>query len=724
MICDREGYHRTNCPWYSCGLWKQLNMPANGSRYSSTFSNLEDRNLNILKNAIEDIELNEETERSMVLLKQVYDICLDEDAVDEAGQQPLIKLMDKTLGHHMSPMDLILQRHIPSDGVPLETRIAKLWLDHGLQSLISLYIGQDEKNSSRYIIYLGTPLLGLGVDSHELYLSNDTDNEELMADYFKAMQEFNTLWKYGNLTHSLNEDEIFALKELLKFETTLAAASLVNGSLEEAQYNLVKFATLDSISSRFSLTLVMEEFPAVNEVNIFQPNFFSNIDSILEDTPDEIIHAYLAWLVLLDQFKFLGRDYRQLYYDYFENHEENCETCGRPYDCLEYIMGDISDSPGLGKGQLLREVCWVQFYTSFDASVAFVLLTIDHTILTIGMALGKLFITSSSFDDETVSSVDEMVNELVAGFKQIVTENGWMDDETKERTYEKIDAMRRVVGYPALMFNSLDEYYSPLLEDQHDFCGTVIYPTDGFLEINRKLTSWSFHADARKLVESPDFSLMEGSPAITNAWYMYSKNGMYIPAGIIQFPIFGKDVPPAVNFGALGTIMSHELTHALDDYGSGVDANGNLNTLWSESSTEKFYEKVKCMSDQYDDYCYIINDEEFCVDAEDTLSENIADSGSVMGSYIAYKNFVKDRQELLLPSFQDFTMEKIFFLSYGNLFCAAMSDEDLMDMLDYDEHAPMRDRVNGVLRNVDQFAITFNCPPGSPMNPVEKCVVW
>ncbi|KFD59607.1 hypothetical protein M514_05499 [Trichuris suis] len=663
-------------------------MPSDDSSEFSTLSTVADRNLYILKNAIEDIELNEETERSMVLLKQVYDICVDEDAADEAGPQPLIKLMDKTLGHHMSPMDLILQGHIPSDDVPLETRIAKLWLDHGLRSLISLYIGQDEKNSSRYIIYLGGPLLGLGVDSYEWYLSNDTDDEELMAEYFEAMKAFNTLWKYGSLSHSLDEDEILALKELLKFETTLAAASLVNGSLEEAQYNLVNSATFDDISSRFSLTLLMEDFPPVSDVNIFEPNFYSNLDSVLEGTPDEIIHAYLAWIVLLDQFKFLGNEHRQLYYEYFEKHEENCQTCGRPYDCLEYMMGDISDSPGLG------------------------------------MALGKLFITSSSFDDETISEVYEMTNELVAAFKQIVKENKWMDSETKERTYEKIDAMGRIIGYPAFIFDSLDDYYSPLLEDQQDFHGTVIDAKDNFLEVNHKLMAWSFRAGAKKLLELPDFSLMEGSPAIMNAWYTYSKNGMYIPAGIIQFPIFGKALPAAVNFGALGSIMSHELTHGLDDYGSTVDANGNLNSLWSESSAEKFNEKVKCISDQYDDYCYIINDEEFCVHADDTVSENIADSGGVMGSFSAYKNFVKDRQEMLLPSFQNFTMEKIFFLSYGNVFCAAMTDEDLLDTLDHDGHAPMRDRVNGVLRNFDQFANTFNCPPGSAMNPVEKCVLW
>ncbi|CDW61127.1 endothelin converting enzyme 1 [Trichuris trichiura] len=356
--------------------------------------------------------------------------------------------------------------------------------------------------------------------------------------------------------------------------------------------------------------------------------------------------------------------------------------------------------------------------------------------------MGKIFVQRKKFDNESKSDVDKMVTELKNAFNLLLNENNWMDEPTKQKAKEKIHQMISSIGYPEEI-NKLDTIYEPLLEKHDDFHDTIINSNDSFFEINTKMLTWLRQKQNNQIGKPFDRHDFGGSPVIVNAWYAPSKNSIVFPAGILQPPFYDKTSPAAVNFGSIGSVIGHEITHGFDDQGAEYDSYGNLNVQnciqyfeylvdfreifykwWTNSSKEKFEEKVQCFVDQYSHFCYPELGDNVCVKGENTKGENIADNGGIKQSFAAYKALTKGKPQEVLPSLEQFTMDQIFFLSFANFWCGNFRNKFLQNMIDTNEHAPGRNRVVGTLQNFDEFAKAFNCPLGSVMNPEKKCVVW
>lgn len=219
------------------------------------------------------------------------------------------------------------------------------------------------------------------------------------------------------------------------------------------------------------------------------------------------------------------------------------------------------------------------------------------------------------------------------------------------------------------------------------------------------------------------------SPAIQNAWYQPWLNSLTIPAGEIQSPFFHIDYPAAVNFGGLGAVAGHELTHGFDDDGVQFGPDGGLypDGWMSKESSDYFHVNIsECVINQYNQYCYKdLPSGKMCINGKVTQGENIADDGGTKTAFNAYQEWVKKHgYEALLPGLESFTMNQIFFLEFAQSWCGAIKPEALEKQLLLDVHSPYRNRVIGTLSDMKEFQATFQCKAGDKMVPEHRCDVW
>ncbi|KTF74502.1 hypothetical protein cypCar_00022185 [Cyprinus carpio] len=308
----------------------------------------------------------------------------------------------------------------------------------------------------------------------------------------------------------------------------------------------------------------------------------------------------------------------------------------------------------------------------------------------LGFALGALFV-KATFSEDSKAFVEDMVSEIKWAFEDSLKTVSWMDPETKKAAKEKADALYNMVGYPKFIMNpkELDKVFNDLM------CTPLI---SVFLSVYR----WSM------------------TPPTVNAYYNPTKNEMVLPAGILQAPFYNHAWPKAMNFGGIGVVMGHELTHAFDDQGREYDKDGNLRQWWQNSSVEAFKHQTQCMVEQYSNYS--INKEP--LNGKHTLGENIADNGGLRAAYKAYINWIeKNGEEATLPAL-GMTNHQLFFVGFAQVWCSVRTPESSHEGVITDPHSPSRFRVIGTISNSHEFSTHFGCKADSPMNPKQKCELW
>ncbi|KAH8355313.1 hypothetical protein KR093_010763 [Drosophila rubida] len=309
-----------------------------------------------------------------------------------------------------------------------------------------------------------------------------------------------------------------------------------------------------------------------------------------------------------------------------------------------------------------------------------------------------------------------MINNIRSVFNDILDEVKWMDDRTRLEAKKKLHSMAMHIGYPDEILDSkkLAKYYQRL--DLHPdqfleaYLALNIFQTDYLfsqlrLPVNK--TDWHHHAHS----------------AVVNAFYVYDENSIVLPAGILQGAFYNANRPKYLDFGAIGSLIGHEITHGFDDEGSQFDLEGNLRDWWQPDTKKAYLEKAKCIVHQYGNYTEAMTG--LKLNGINTQGENIADNGGVKEAYKAYQRWVeKHGSEPLLPGLASYTPQQMFWISAGQIWCSKYRKEDLSILITTDEHSPSEFRVLGPLRNSIDFARDFRCPEGSPMNPAHKCEVW
>ncbi|KAL7837817.1 hypothetical protein SRHO_G00275280 [Serrasalmus rhombeus] len=337
-------------------------------------------------------------------------------------------------------------------------------------------------------------------------------------------------------------------------------------------------------------------------------------------------------------------------------------------------------------------------------------LCVSDTDSALGFALGALFV-KATFAEDSKAFAEDMVSEIKRAFEDSLKRVSWMDGETQKAAKEKADAIYNMIGYPKFIMDpkELDKVFN-------DF--DVV--SDLYFQNVMHYYNFSGRVTADQLRKAPNRDQWSMTPPTVNAYYNPTKNEMVLPAGILQAPFYSRAWPKALNFGGIGVVMGHELTHAFDDQGREYDKEGNLRSWWKNSSVEAFKHQTQCMVEQYSNYS--INKES--LNGKHTLGENIADNGGLKAAYKAYLNWIqKNGEEATLPAL-GMTNHQLFFVGFAQVWCSVRTPESSHEGVITDPHSPSRFRVIGTVSNSHDFSKHFGCSADSPMNPKRKCELW
>ncbi|KAK2847818.1 hypothetical protein Q7C36_009500 [Tachysurus vachellii] len=328
-------------------------------------------------------------------------------------------------------------------------------------------------------------------------------------------------------------------------------------------------------------------------------------------------------------------------------------------------------------------------------------------------AVGRLYVEEAFAGDSK-----DMMDEMIAGIREVFVNNlqdlSWMDDETKKAAEEKAQAIRERIGFSENIMNDtfLDEEYKELSYSSEEYFENILKN----LEFGQK-------KQLKRLRVKVNKEEWISGAAVVNAFYSSSRNQIVFPAGILQPPFFGKGQPWSLNYGGIGMVIGHEITHGFDDNGRNFDKDGDLKDWWTPSSTQKFQELSKCIVDQYSTFSWDLANGQN-LNGNNTLGENIADNGGIRQSYQAYQDHVKKHgKEAPLPGI-DLNHEQLFFLNFAQVWCGTHRPEHAVNSIKTDVHSPGKFRVLGSLQNFPEFAKAFKCQKNDFMWPEKMCRVW
>ncbi|XP_038119732.1 neprilysin-like [Culex quinquefasciatus] len=325
-----------------------------------------------------------------------------------------------------------------------------------------------------------------------------------------------------------------------------------------------------------------------------------------------------------------------------------------------------------------------------------------------------LAVTYTIADEKFLTDIEPRLQQMLGGiregFNQIVLDTSWMDAKTKNATLEKALAMRSFIGFPewVLDVEKLEQFYDGLQITKSLYIRNMINAIEFFRK--KMLQSWRKNHGLRLVID----------PTEVDAVYSAQRNRIFIPVALVQYPFYYRGLE-ALNYGAIGTVLGHELTHGFDSNGRFFDKFGNMRTWWSAQTHREYETRANCLVEQYNSYSL----PEGFVNGTRTLGENIADNGGVREALRAYQAFVKRHgPEPTLPGFDDFSHEQLFFISFANLWCSTLTPARAKALLSGDAHSPGKFRVRGTVSNMPEFSEAFRCAPGTAMNPARKCRVW
>uniref|UniRef100_A0A673JVN8 Endothelin-converting enzyme 1 n=1 Tax=Sinocyclocheilus rhinocerous TaxID=307959 RepID=A0A673JVN8_9TELE len=531
----------------------------------------------------------------------------------------------------------------------------------------TVFVSTDSKSSNSNIIQVDQS--GLGLPSREYYL-NKTANEKYLKAYLNYLVEL------GMLLGGSEETSQKMMQEIIDFETALANITVPQDKRRDEMkiYHKIQAKELATLapavdwmpflSAVFAPVALNDSEPVV----VYAKEYLQKVSELISNTNKSVLNNYMIMKVVRKMVSILDQR--------FQDAEQRF---------LEVMYGT-------------KKSCTPRWK-----------LCASDTDSALGFALGALFV-KATFSEDSKAFVEDMVSEIKWAFEDSLKTVSWMDPETKKAAKEKADAIYNMVGYPKFIMNpkELDKVFN-------DF--DVV--SDLYFQNVMNYYNFSARVTANQLRKVPNRDQWSMTPPTVNAYYNPTKNEMVLPAGILQAPFYNHAWPKAMNFGGIGVVMGHELTHAFDDQGREYDKDGNLRQWWQNSSVEAFKHQTQCMVEQYSNYS--INKEP--LNGKHTLGENIADNGGLRAAYKAYINWIEKNGEATLPAL-GMTNHQLFFVGFAQVWCSVRTLESSHEGVITDPHSPSRFRVIGTISNSHEFSTHFGCKADSPMNPKRKCELW
>jgi putative endopeptidase len=520
----------------------------------------------------------------------------------------------------------------------------------GVNAFFEFGAGQDAKDSTRDIAQVVQG--GLGMPDRDYYTKQDPDMKEKREKYVAHVTKMLTL--LGEPADKASDDA----KKILALETKLAEASRTRVQLRDPikNYNKIGTRQLQDLTPDWNWSDYFKTINLVDpgEVNVHQPEFFKAANGLFKSASLDDWKAYLRWHLINAAAPDLSKDF-----------------VDEDFDFKERVL----------RGTQQIKPRWKRVILSEDGEI--------------GEALGKLYV-GFYFPPEAKARALELVNNLKQALADRIKTVEWMDEATKQEALKKLAAFTVKIGYPGKWLD-----YSLLQIDRGPF-------------VLNSLRAEKFEAerDTNKIGKPVDRTDWGMTPPTVNAYYNPNMNEIVFPAGILQPPFFYADADDAVNYGAIGAVIGHEMTHGFDDQGRQFDARGNLRDWWTPKSAEEFKKRSGAIVGQYNEYEPLPG---LHVNGELTQGENIADIGGVKLAYAALQKALDKHPEERGKKIDGFTPEQRFFLSFAAIWRSKIRDEDQKLRLQTDPHSPAQFRVNGPLSDLPEFQKAFNIPDGSPM---------
>ncbi len=539
----------------------------------------------------------------------------------------------------------------------------KTFQDLGGLGFFGIGINQDQKDSSKQIAETGQG--GLTLPDRDYYLNTD-DRSKTLRDQYHA----HVVTMFSLLGDSPEQAKT-AADDVLRIETALAHGSMSRVERRDPanRYHIMTVAELDTLSPSYNWSTFLDGIglPEAKTLNVSSPGYVKAVQQVLTTEQLPAIKNYLRWHALHDAAPFLS--------DKFVN--ENFQFFGKTLN-----------------GQQELPARWKRCTRSTDVAL--------------GEAVGQEWVRQY-FPPSAKDNMEHLVHALETAMAADIQQLPWMSAPTKQQAELKLKAIQDKIGYPEHWRD-----YSTLTVKRDDPLGNQ--ERADLFESKRDLAKFGKPVDKQEWVMTP--------PTV-NAYYMPPQNNINFPAGILQPPFFDNHEDPAVNFGGIGVVIGHEMTHGFDDQGAKYDLNGNVRTWWTPGDLKAFKERTECTAKEYDKFQVAPGQN---LNGHLTLGENTADNGGLRIAFQALEATLKqDGNDG--PGFVDgkkdgFTPAQRFFISFAQVWCSNQTEQSARVQAKTDPHSTGEWRANGTVQNFEEFGKAFGCKVGDPMRPADVCRTW
>lgn len=525
----------------------------------------------------------------------------------------------------------------------------------GVDALFGFGSMQDFKDSN--FVIAAVVQGGLGLPDRDYYLKEDAKFQKIREAYVEHLTKMFEL---------LGDAPELAQKQastVMSIETRLAKASMTQIEQRDpyAIYHIKTIKEIDKATPNFSWSNYLKNMgqSKVQQLNFAMPGFFNEMNGLLQSVSLDDWKVYLRWHLIDAYASYLSQ----------------------PFVDQNFKM----TSTLTGSEKLLPR--WKRVVSTENSAL--------------GFAIGKVYV-EKYFSPESKRKVVEIVNNIRDVMEEDLKNVSWMSPATKKAALEKLKLMHERVGYPDKWWD-----YSKLAVDRGPYALNVM-----------RANQFLVQRDLDKIGKPVDKSEWAMTPQTINAYYDPSMNNINIPAGILQSPFFDPNAPMAINYGAIGFVIGHEITHGFDDQGAQFDAYGNLKNWWAPSDLDKFKAATQCIADQFSNYT--VNGD-MHVQGKLVVGEAAADLGGII---LAYKAFLRSSDYKNAKVVDGMTPEQQFFLGTAHVWAMNIRPQQLQNQVTTDPHPPAVYRVNGSLANIPQFQKAFGIHDKSPMVNIKKCVIW
>ncbi|XP_075972535.1 endothelin-converting enzyme 1-like isoform X1 [Anticarsia gemmatalis] len=657
---------------FACGGWIKRNPVPDWATSWDQLARLREQLVSDLRELLEAKD-DDGLPQSVRKAKSLYRTCVNTDKLEVEGIKPIQNVLE-SLGLPANP--------------PVEASTNFSWVEVAgrgrrvlaLNVLLSVQVAEDVRNTSRNRVVIEQVPPGFS----ERYLLQPEQFSHELEQYHKYIKSMMTIADSTTDAGQFADDIIDFSKKLAKIMTPVevrrsgthlfhevSVQQLIQGSTggpaqwKEHDWNRY----LELVFANTSVTL----HPHTDRVIVMDLPYLQKLSVLLSETKPVIIERFLWWSVFSTMAPMTLSAFRELGFEF-----------------SRAVFGLQQRTPRW-------KSCTANVNSNF------------------GVALSYLYV-KRHFDQTSRQKAIEMIEDVRSAFADAVQELDWMDSTTRLKTLNKLKAIRNFVGFPAwlLTHEQLDKHYKHAEVVEGNLFETYL-----------KLTWSAVKKSLESLREKPDRNRWVATATTVNAFYSATLNSVTFPAGILQPPFYGNGIE-AINYGSIGAIMGHEVTHGFDDQGRRYDEEGNLKQWWSAATLEHYHSKVQCIIDQYSKY-HMPQLPNYTVHGFNTQGENIADNGGLRAALNAYSLFSKRvplARRDALPGLPDYKPDQLFFLGFAQIWCGNSTVGALKSKMVEGVHSPNKIRVIGTLSNSKEFAEAWQCPTGSPMNPEHKCVLW